>query len=97
MFGRAGFGGAAKGLLGNFGLAQTLGMTGLSPGAMGGQSPGIFNALKRGFGNLSTGAKFARTLAFGVSDPYSSHRTLFLWLFLNRAFPGAIDPESTPS
>ena len=57
LLGRASFGGAAKGLLGNFGLGQTLGMTGLSPGAMGGKSPGIFSALKRGFGNLSTGAK----------------------------------------
>ena len=66
LFGRAGFGGAAKGLLGNFGLAQTLGMTGLSPGAMGGKSPGIFSALKRGFGNLSTGTKFA--LGAGVTS-----------------------------
>ena len=57
--GRASFGGAAKGLLGNFGLGQTLGMTGLSPGAMGGKSPGIFSALKRGFGNLGTGTKLA--------------------------------------
>jgi hypothetical protein len=57
LFGRAGFGGAAKGLLGNFGLAQTLGMTGMSPGAMGGKSPGILNALQRGFGGMSTAAK----------------------------------------
>ena len=57
LLGRASFGGAAKGLLGNFGLGQTLGITGLSPGAMGGKSPGIFNALKRGFGNLGTGTK----------------------------------------
>ena len=57
LFGRAGFGGAAKGLLGNFGLGQTLGIKGLSPGAMGGKSPGIFSALKRGFSSLGTGTK----------------------------------------
>ena len=57
LFGRAGFGGAAKGLLGNYGLAQTLGMAGVSPGTMGGKSPGILNALKRGFGGMSTAAK----------------------------------------
>ena len=57
LFGRAGFGGAAKGLLGNYGLAQTLGMAGMSPGAMGGKSPGILNALKRGFGSMSTAGK----------------------------------------
>ena len=57
LFGRAGLGGAAKGLLGNFGLAQTLGMTGMSPEAMGGKSPGILSALQRGFGGMSTAAK----------------------------------------
>jgi len=57
LFGRAGFGGAAKGLLGNFGLAQTLGMTGMSPQAMSGKSPGILSALQRGFGGMSTAAK----------------------------------------
>jgi hypothetical protein len=50
LFGRASLGGAAKGLFGKYGIAQTLGMKGLSPGALGGKTPGFSGFLQRALG-----------------------------------------------
>jgi len=56
LFGRASLGGAAKGLFGKYGIAQTLGMKGLSPGAMGGKKAGL-------------GGLFERVLGFAKDNP----------------------------
>jgi len=50
LFGRASLGGAAKGLFGKYGIAQTLGMKGLSPSAMGGKTPGLSGIFERALG-----------------------------------------------
>ena len=60
LFGRAGFGGAAKGLLGNYGIGSTLSTRlpslfakGIGPN----QDPGLFRGLMDKFGGLSLGQK----------------------------------------
>jgi len=68
---------SAAGLGGYKGLFSSLmggSSLGLSPGALGGKSPGILNALKRGFGGIGVGGKTALTIggilaASGLSPP----------------------------
>ena len=60
LFGRAGFGGAAKGLLGNYGIGSTLSTRLPSLFAKGvgpHQDPGLFTGLMDKFSGLSTGKK----------------------------------------
>jgi len=70
LFGRAGFGGAAKGLFGKYGMGSTFGSLfggqGLSPGAMGGKTPGFGGWLSRTMGGLgSSVGKGAMALGIG--------------------------------
>jgi len=70
LFGRAGFGGAAKGLFGKYGMGSTFGSLfggqGLSPGAMGGKTPGLGGWLSRTMGGLgSSVGKGAMALGIG--------------------------------
>ena len=74
LFGRAGFGGAAKGLLGNYGIGSTLSTKlpslfakGIGPN----QDPGLFRGLMDKFGGLSTGKKLLLGLgAAGIAAPF---------------------------
>ena len=74
LFGRQAFGGAAKGLLGNYGIGSTLSTRlpslfakGIGPN----QDPGLFRGLMDKFGGLSTGKKALLGLgAAGIAAPF---------------------------
>ena len=86
LFGRAGFGGAATGLLGKQGIAASLPSLfgrGLAAGVQGPTQPGMFGKLATGFGNLSTGQKIFTGLgATALAAP-----------FLAKAFGKDDEPE----
>ena len=65
LFGRASFGTAAKGLFGKYGIAQTLGMQGISPGTLGGKTPGLRALLKRAIGSAKDNPIITSALTFG--------------------------------